>query len=124
MDIALTFIRFFVLLIPLVTPLILFLFVIVIVLGQWVTHIEKWHKFDGLYWSFITATTVGYGDIRPLKKISKILAVGIAIIGLILGGIIVSLALQATTFSVEKHIDESEIKQLKKELGPGVGNRK
>lgn len=116
MDFTLTFIQFFVLFIPLVAPLIFFLAMIVVVLGQCVTYIEKWSIFNGLYWSFITATTVGYGDIRPLKKISKVLSVIIAIIGLILGGIIVSLALQATSFTIEKHMDKPTIENLKKEL--------
>ena len=78
-----TFIKCFLLFLPLVAPIILFLVALVIILGQWVSYIEKWKKFDGLYWSFITATTVGYGDIRPLKKLSRVLAVIIAIIGLI-----------------------------------------
>ncbi len=116
MGFTLTFIQCFVLFLPLVAPILLFLVTIIVVLGQWVSHIEEWNKFDGLYWSLVTATTVGYGDIRPLKKISKVLAVVIAIIGLVLGGIVVSLALEATSFSVEKHLDTQTLEKLKKEL--------
>jgi len=42
---------------------------------------EGWSRFDSVYWSFITATTVGYGDIRPVKRASKISAVVIALLG-------------------------------------------
>jgi hypothetical protein len=45
--------------------------------------------FDSIYFSFITATTLGYGDISP-SGISKLFATLEAIIGLIMFGIIVS----------------------------------
>jgi hypothetical protein len=40
---------------------------------------------DIFYWSFVTATTVGYGDLRPVKNASKISAVLIAFLGLMVG---------------------------------------
>lgn len=49
---------------------------------------EGWSRFGSFYWSFITATTVGYGDIRPVKQGSKILAILIAFMGLVLTGIV------------------------------------
>lgn len=90
---------------------------LIVIFGQCATYIEKWSKTNGLYWSFITATTVGYGDIRPVKKLSKCCAVIIAILGLIVGGIVVSIALEATSFSIKKHLDPQTREMLKKELG-------
>ena len=89
----------------LVAPLLGFLCIMIIVLGQIVCSIEKWERFDGLYWSFITATTVGYGDIRPLKKVSKALSVVIALIGMIFTGIIIAVALHSASIALEKHGD-------------------
>lgn len=37
--------------------------------------------FDGLYFSFITLTTVGYGDISPVSKVARMLAAMEAITG-------------------------------------------
>jgi len=113
MELTLTFIRLFFWSIYLVAPLLVFLSFVIIVLGQIVCHIEKWNKFDGLYWSFITATTVGYGDIRPLKKVSKALSVLIAFVGLMLTGIMIAVSLNTATIAFEKHIDISAIEEVK-----------
>lgn len=113
MEFTLTFIHIFLWSIYLIAPLLVFLSLIVIILGQVVGRIEKWNKFDGLYWSFITATTVGYGDIRPLKKTSKILSIFIAFIGIMFTGIIVAITLNATSTAFDKHVDQSVIEEIK-----------
>ncbi len=100
----------------LVTPLLGFLCFLIIVLGQVVCSIEKWEKFDGLYWSFITATTVGYGDIRPLKKVSKVLSVVIALIGVVFTGIILAVTLSAASIALEKHGDVHLIEYMKEKF--------
>jgi hypothetical protein len=50
-------------------------------------------------YTFITATRVGYGYIRPLKPVSRILSVLIALIGVTFTGIIVAMAINAATKS-------------------------
>jgi hypothetical protein len=51
------------------------------VLGLGVDRKEGWSRFDSVYWWFITATTVGFGDLRPGKSASKIIAVVMALLG-------------------------------------------
>ena len=116
MEFTVTFIRLFFWSIYLVLPLLIFLSFTIIILGQLVGRIEKWNMFDGLYWSFITATTVGYGDIRPLKKISKTLSVLIALVGLMFTGIIIAVTLNTASVALEKHVDESVIEKMKEEF--------
>jgi voltage-gated potassium channel len=72
---------------------------------------EGWSRFDSVYWAFITATTVGYGDIRPLKNLSKMMSILIAITGMIFTGIIVALALNAATMAFKHQSNFDEIKQ-------------
>jgi voltage-gated potassium channel len=82
-------------------PLLLSLGLGIALLGYAVGRKEGWSGFDSLYWSFITATTVGYGDLRPLKRASRVLAILIAFLGLTLTGIVVALAVWAATFALK-----------------------
>ena len=116
MEFALTFIKLFLWAIYLIAPLLVVLSLVIIVLGQIVCCIEKWSKYDALYWSLITATTVGYGDIRPLHKISKALSVFIALIGMIFTGIVIAIAVHTTTLSLEKYADKEVMEKMKTEF--------
>ncbi len=87
----------------LTSPLLLSLAAAVTVLGQIVGKTEGWSPFDSFYWSFITATTVGYGDVRPTKKWARILAIVIALVGLTLTGILIALAVHAATIALAAH---------------------
>ena len=84
-------------------PLLLCLAAIVTVLGQVVGIKEGWTRFDSFYWSFITATTVGYGDIRPTKRGSRIIAVVIALVGFTLTGLFVAVAVHSATIALSAH---------------------
>ncbi len=116
MEFTIAFVKLFFWAIYLVAPLLVFFCFFVILLGQIVCSIEKWGKFDGLYWSFITATTVGYGDIRPLKKVSKALAVAIALIGIMLTGIIIAVTINTASIALEKYGDDRVIEQMKEKF--------
>ena len=93
-------------------PVIIFLSLVIIGLGQVVGRIESWSGFNAFYWSLVNAMTVGYGDITPVKKISKLFSLAIAFIGLILGGITVSIALEAAKLSFEKYGDSQAVVQI------------
>jgi len=51
-----------------ILPLLLSLGLVVALLGCAVGRKEGWSGFESLYWSFITATTVGYSDLRPISR--------------------------------------------------------
>lgn len=82
---------------------------VITVLGQLVGRSEGWPPFDSFYWSFVTATTVGYGDLRPVKRASRIIAIVIALMGLALTGILIAIAVHACTFALQAH-DAASIK--------------
>jgi len=97
---TLTFLKQFCFGLWLMLPLLLSLVVGIILLGQSVGRREGWSPFDSFYWSFITGTTVGYGDVRPVKRRSKIIAIVIAFMGLTLSGIVIAVAVQAATLAL------------------------
>ena len=61
------------------SPILLFLVMLIGVLGLFVGKKEGWKPLDSIYYAFITATTVGYGDFHPKTRVAKFVAIGIAI---------------------------------------------
>ena len=83
------------------SPILTFLTLSVILMGQIVGKKEGWSRGDALYFSFVTATTVGYGDLRPTKTSSKALAVGISFVGLVFTGIVAAIGLHSAQHAFE-----------------------
>ena len=84
-------------------PLFLTLSFVIICLALWIGKQETWGKGDSIYFGFITATTVRYGDFHPTKNSSKFLAILISIVGLIMTGILVALSIEAVETVIETH---------------------
>ncbi len=87
----------------LTSPLLVSLATMILLLGQAAGKNEGWSRFDSFYWSFITATTVGYGDFRPGKRASRCIAIVIALLGLTFTGILIAVAVRAATLALEVH---------------------
>ncbi len=109
MTYAITFIKLFFLFASVVSPILLLLTVSILVLGLIVGRIENWKRSKAIYWSFITATTVGYGDVRPTRGLARFISVVIAVLGLILFGIIISVSVAATDYSAKQYADQEMI---------------
>ena len=82
-------------------PLLFSLLAAITLLGRWVGRIEGWSRLDTFYWSFVTATTVGYGDLRPAKNASKIASILIAFLGLMMSGILVAVTVHAVNLALD-----------------------
>ena len=56
----------------------------------------------GLYLSFITGLTIGYGDVVPTTALGQTLSILVGIIGVIFMGLIVGIATNATRMTILK----------------------
>lgn len=90
-------------------PLFIALALVIIGLGRIVGWMEGWSWIDSVYYAFITATTVGYGDFHPHKSLSKLLSILVTFTGMVFTGILVALALQASTKAFDASPDYQEL---------------
>ena len=109
MDFTLDYLQLFFMALKLASPLLAFSALLIVLLGMIVGMRESWGRLDSIYWAFITATTVGYGDIRPTTPASKALSILIALVGMTFTGILVALAIYAAT---EALTDQDHVKAL------------
>jgi voltage-gated potassium channel len=65
---------------------------------------------NSMYLSFITAFTIGYGDITPVTIIGRVLSVIIGLIGIIFTGLVIAIATRALVSTIE---EEKRIKRIK-----------
>ena len=79
--------------------------VLVLFGGVAVARCEKFPLLQGIYFSLITSTTVGYGDITPKTGIGQFISVLLAILGTILFGLVVAIATQAFTVTIKEYRD-------------------
>jgi voltage-gated potassium channel len=76
-------------------PILAFLLGAIAAMGLRIGALEGWTPTNALYFAFITATAVGYGDFHPTKRRTKWLAIIIALTGVLLTGLIVAVGLEA-----------------------------
>ncbi len=71
------------------------LFLLIVVAALLLARLERLPLDDALYFAFITAFTVGLGDIVPTSRLAKAVTVGLAFVGVILAGVMVAIAVKA-----------------------------
>jgi voltage-gated potassium channel len=109
MEFTLDFIDMFAIGLFYAAPLLASMLLVIVVLGHIVGKLERWSRLDAMYYAFITATTVGYGDFHPRRKPSKVLAIAITLVGIIFTGIIVAVALHAGQHAFKETHDAAEV---------------
>ena len=74
-------------------------FAMIVTGGVLISFAEGMSLSDGIWWAFVTATTVGYGDISPASIFGRIIACILMICGI---GLIGSLTSTITSFFMKK----------------------
>ena len=110
MRISIIFIRVFIQSVCDLWPIGMCFAVTISCLGWLVGRLEGLSLLDGLYFAWITGTTVGYGDIVPSHPISQGFCVLIAIIGVLFTGTLAAIAVNSLkiTFQLENGLENWE----------------
>lgn len=83
-------------------------FSVVIIFGLIFSYIENKSIVDGLYWSWITVLTIGYGDVLPTFVITKIMSVFMGYFGLFSLSILISHILSLLIIDKDKFTNEEQ----------------
>ena len=95
--------------------------IILILLGALaISYLENMDIGDSIWWSFVTTTSVGYGDIYPTTSLSRIIAVLLMIIGLGFVGMLSGTI--ATYFLAQKKIKNSYRSSLLEDIKDKLDN--
>ena len=60
-----------------------------------IAYFEKMPFADALYLTFVTGLTIGYGDIAPVTTAGRLVAILIGLLGILITGLIVAVAVYA-----------------------------
>ncbi len=92
-----------------VRKIVITLFVFIIIMGILLAFLEGLGIWDGIYFAFVTALTLGYGDIVPHTGLGKfICAIVLPLTGMLLTGIMVAAAIAAINRGLEKEMKKKK----------------
>ena len=97
---SVSFFRYVFRLIKFIWPIFSSLLILIMLLGIVIGIREGWTIGNSLYFAFITAFTIGYGDITPHYPLTKILAVVIGLVGFLFTGILVAITVEALRYTI------------------------
>ena len=66
-----------------------------------IAYFEKMRFADALYFTFVTGLTIGYGDIAPVTPMGRVVAVLTGLLGMLMTGLIVAVAVFAVRKTME-----------------------
>lgn len=66
-----------------------------LVLGMLVGYLEGWRISDATYFTFVTGLTIGYGDLVPVRFVTRLIAVVIGFTGILLTGLVAAVGVRA-----------------------------
>ena len=87
-------------------PILSILLGVIVALGVVIGLLERWPMLDAIYFAFVSGLTIGYGDLVPKRPMSRVLAVGIGLTGVLLVGLIVAIGVNALERATRNRRDE------------------
>jgi hypothetical protein len=87
-----------------------------LVLGVLVGFLERWPIGDAVYFTFVTGLSIGYGDLVPRRFLSRLIAIAIGFIGVLLTALIAAVGVRALQTVAADSVESSG---WSKAAGPG-----
>ena len=78
-----------------VWPILSGLLVVMIALGLVIGLRERWSIQDSIYFAFVSGLTIGYADLVPRTLLTRTLAMGIGLCGVLLTALLAAVAVKA-----------------------------
>ena len=70
-----------------------------------IAYFEKMPFADALYFTFVTGLTIGYGDIAPVTLAGRVVAILTGLLGILITGLVVAVAVYALRKTMEPPTD-------------------
>lgn len=96
-----TFIKFFVEYLWYVRHITFSLLALVIIGSILLSRIEGLSIIDSIYLAFVTAFTIGYGDISPITVLGKVVCIIIGLIGIVFTGMVIAVSTRALFSAIQ-----------------------
>ena len=74
---------------------------LMIALGLVIGLREGWSIQEAIYFTFVSGLTIGYGDLVPKFLLTRVLAIGIGVCGVLLTALLAAIAVKALTWATE-----------------------
>jgi voltage-gated potassium channel len=91
-----------------IREVIISLLLLIVLGGFTISNLEGIKLGDAIYFAFITALSVGYGDIHPETGSGKLVSVGIGLIGMLFVGITVAIATRSLAQTSKRHLPNED----------------
>jgi hypothetical protein len=76
-------------------PVLSGLLAIIVGVGLVIGWLEGWSLWHGVYFAFVTALTIGYGDLSPTRHLTQALAVLLGFTGIVMTALLAGVAVRA-----------------------------
>lgn len=96
---------------------VVFVTALMILAGGILIHFAEGMSYgDGIWWAFVTATTVGYGDISPTTFYGRLIAMALMLVGIGLIGTVTSTLTSYFLNAQRKNTENQTIEMIKNQL--------
>jgi Ion channel len=79
-----------------------------LVLGAFVSFLQGWPLGDALYFTFVTALTIGYGDLVPKGFLARLIAMIIGFTGILLTGLVAAVGVRALQLAPDESVGSAQ----------------